>query len=288
MEDYSSQSGLHRRRLILIGAGIVLVVLVVIFIVIFFVQRNRAQVSLRIAEEQMQSLLMTAESACNVKNDPISCNANVRAELAQESGNVDYCTPLSGDAYDRCVQFSIFTSGNTEDCALIVGDEARTRCEQTRAIVEAADSSDVKDCEAIEDATFKQSCIDNWIVDQLLAGNCEPKQITDELCAVSQQLRDAIVAEDPDMCLVIALENYQGVCIEQTLPGDRDHDNIDATTEEQLGTSDILTDSDADGLSDADEIERGTNPADADSDNDGYNDGVEVYSGYNPLGSGTL
>lgn len=286
MEDYSSQPVDHRRRLVLIGAALVGIALLVILVVIFLVNRHRAQVALRSVQEQMERSVTQAQSACEQKKDPSSCKGNVRTELAQQSGNVDYCAPLSEDAYDRCVQLAIFTSGNTKDCALIAGDEARSSCEQTQAIVDAAASSEVEDCEAIADVTFKQACIDSWILDQLLAGNCEPQQITDELCAVSQLLREAIAAEDPDVCLAIAPEDYRGVCLEQTLPGDRDHDDIDADTEEQLGTNDTATDSDTDGLSDADEIARGTNPAVADSDGDGYNDGTEVNSGHNPLGQG--
>ncbi len=269
------------------GAGAFVVILVVIFTVIFFMNRHRAVVALKLKEDQMDRAVIQAESACETKKDSAACKASVRAELAQKAGNPDYCKSLLGDDYDTCVRFSVFGSHNTQDCHLIQNASIRTSCLDTQAIVDAAASSDVTSCEAIADANQKERCISSWTLDQLLVGNCEPAQITDELCAISASLRAAIEAKNPDLCADVLDVHYQSICAELTLPGDRDYDGLDENKERQLGTSDTLTDSDADGLSDADEVNKyATNPAVADSDKDGYTDGVEIKSGHNPLGKG--
>lgn len=54
---------------------------------------------------------------------------------------------------------------------------------------------------------------------------------------------------------------------ESVLYVDRDGDGLDVDQEQQLGTSDVSTNSDSDAVSDAEEVRRGTDPADAQSVN---------------------
>lgn len=63
---------------------------------------------------------------------------------------------------------------------------------------------------------------------------------------------------------------------------DADNDGVPATTEQQMGTSDISVDNDGDGVDDKAEIAFATNPKQADSDGDGLSDMEEIAYGTDP------
>ncbi len=91
--------------------------------------------------------------------------------------------------------------------------------------------------------------------------------------------------------IIIRRESGEVTVYETLLYVDQDADGLDIEQENQLGTSDLDSDTDGDGLSDYDEVfVYGTDPTRADTDGDGLSDSFELSfqpSSLNPLSSDT-
>lgn len=275
-----------RKRLLFVA--VVIVFLLIVFFGFFFWRRwTRSQETLAAAQQARELEVAAAERACESVANPDECRGGARAELAQKSGNPDYCAPLDDETeHDRCVLMAALSAVDLDSCEQMFSSDKKIKCQETLLPAVAARQGTYEACRLIDEEKARERCQSSWILGQMMAGSCEGEAMTDELCAIGEQLRRAIEAEDPDLCALISSEDYQGTCYSMVTIGDRDHDGLDEMEEAALGTDDRKEDSDDDGLTDPREVELGTNPTLFDTDGDGYNDGIEVSTGHDPLGSG--
>jgi hypothetical protein len=178
---------------------------------------------------------------------------------------------------------------DADGCKLISDKEKQTNCADTIYRALASEEMDISWCEKISTEALRNRCVQAMTEAIATTKGCAGTGVAQTICDSLKALEAAAASEDPAQCLALADPGDQVNCLEAVGSGDRDHDDLSASLEERLGSSDTDTDSDDDGLSDFDEYNKyGTDPANPDTDGDGYLDGAEVQNGYNPLGSGRL
>ncbi|MFH1611317.1 MAG: thrombospondin type 3 repeat-containing protein [Patescibacteria group bacterium] len=222
--------------------------------------------------------------ACQSQKDVQKCIDNASPQLAQETGNKEYCTSLTGDRYDSCLVLSALTSHLIDDCKGIQNIETKNQCNDAITALTLPLNYTYEDCSDYIDSNNREQCQASWVFDTMVAGDCGHPQITSQMCEDGAKISEAITKRNPDICDDITDILLARNCIELTSPGDRDFDNVDADEETRQGTSDTDSDSDDDGLMDGEELFKyNTDPTNADTDGDGYSDGEEVLSGHDPL-----
>ncbi len=222
--------------------------------------------------------------ACQNEKDIQKCVESASLRLAQQTGDSKYCSELTGEKLDSCLNLSALTSLSLDDCSGISDENIRNNCNDAVLSLSMTGGFSYEDCSKYSDDEKIYECQQSWIFDRILNSECDYPQIAKEDCESGAIISEAITKQDPDVCGRISHEGMHDRCVEMTAPGDRDFDGVDSDEEVYQGTSDTDSDSDDDGLMDGEELsEYSTDPVDSDTDGDGYLDGEEVLSGHDPL-----
>ncbi len=277
MQDYSSDASFFRRRTIvasLIVGGMVLLLLL---------GGWRWYTTSRAREAALVATITDTLAPCDQATDPALCRrGQVEALVTSGGADASACDQVDGADRDSCLWTAARAIGKTEPCTSMSDAATQVSCEQELMLINAMSGDDPSACAGVTDASLQTGC-EKAVRQNLVAhGRCADAYDT-ETCEDFTRLNDALLAKDPDLCVLVTTEDLRGDCVDMIGAGDRDLDGLDATTEGALGTDDRKADTDADGLTDAEERDGGTDPLLADTDGDGFNDGDEVANEYDPV-----
>lgn len=192
--------------------------------------------------------------------------------FAQEKENVDLCLLVKDEASKNfCIQEIALKTKATSSCSIISDSQAQSNCVSRILFNEAVASSDLINCQKIEQEMLVKSCVEkiaesnektdcNLITDQALKGSC--------LSVIYYQ--QAKSGNKADLCNQIPEPIKRANCLSE------------------LKNIDLHSDADSDSLDFLQEIINNTDPNNPDSDGDGFTDGNELENGYNPDGEGKL
>lgn len=260
---------------------ILLVVIVVSVVVVRSLLQNRS--AKKVEDTVMELTVNGAITKCEESENAEKCLENIALRLAQDSGNEKYCSELKNELADDCYVAAALASNDPKICSLVKDKEIQFDCDDA-LLATTIDSSSIKSCSKFVNETVRYDCEQDWIFNQIIAGNCDDNSISELACISGAIMAQAQSKQDPDVCQQITDERFFDTCFALTSPGDRDFDGVDADEEEYRGTSDTDEDSDGDGLKDGEELfDYGTDPTNPDTDGDGFGDGVEVGNGFDPL-----
>lgn len=273
--------------------AIIIAVLLLIVLIILGARglvKNQSQSALReAAVEKISDEVDNSLVACRAEKKPERCEVKKVEAAALQTGAAELCDKLESQSADSCVWRVARQKKDAEVCDFLSEESGKKQCQDSIWRTLAGDNLDLSWCEKINSDLTKARCVKT--VSYQIAGQkgCDSTGIDQGVCISIDALTAAVATEDPAQCWLLTNTNDQSSCLDSIGVGDKDHDDLDATLEKRLGTSDDNSDSDVDGLFDFEEYKQyGTDPAKADTDGDGYNDGLEISGGYNPLGSGRL
>jgi len=275
-------------KLIVIIGGSVILIAAIIFAVVWITKSKNQSAQNQAAVLVEQQLNQTLAN-CDTEKNPEACRASIIEAVAQENVAAELCLSLEEEAKISCVWKVARENYNSDTCDLIEEKSVKQECANSVYQALAFRDSDISWCEKISGDITRERCVNTMSEEIAKNKGCSGTGIDQSVCDRQNNLSAAITSEDPDVCMTLAENDDQIVCLDTVGSGDRDHDSLSADLEIKLGSSDTSLDSDSDGLSDTDEYNLyKTNPGKADTDDDGYNDKQELEDGYNPLGSGKL
>ncbi|MFH1252815.1 MAG: hypothetical protein V1664_00570 [Candidatus Uhrbacteria bacterium] len=279
----------NTKKTVLIVGGAAVVVVLIILAVRWFVDNQSQSVRREAMIEKVSNELDNSRVACEKEKNSSFCFSQKVETAALQVGAVELCQKLSGQDLVECVWRVAQEKSDIEACALLSEKDSQSNCRDLIYRDLAGTNFDLAQCEKITKEIVRTRCV-NTVSKQIARDKgCQGTGVDQSLCDSLTAFDAAVTSEDPDQCLLLINNDDQLSCLDIVGSGDKDHDDLEASFEARLGTSDENVDSDNDSLSDHEEYyEYGTNPAKADTDGDGYSDGVEVKGGYNPLGSGQL
>ena len=244
----------------IIGGGIVLAV-VIVGVVIRFIETSSSQNMIKTSEESLDALLAN----CETEAQPASCRQALVTRVIESSEGVAVCGKLKEKEADNCYWSFALNQHQPDFCSSVEDEQNAKKCFDSAQIELARATSDVSQCDKIEDAIKVRLCKKRF-EPSVTSENCASLGHDASFCQSIAVLEKANQVQDPDYCNELGEQMLIASCKEQVSVDDPDFDGL-ATTDESLYASD---------------------PRNPDTDADGYKDGEEVASGFSPTGPGRL
>lgn len=249
----------HKAIAIVVGGVILAVVVIGVVIRIFSSEKSVD------FETQQQESISALLDQCNQTSNADACRRDVIDETVKNSGTPDACGTLEGEDADGCVTKFAREQARPEACEAIEDEPRRTACKDNAYYSVAESTSDISQCDNIEDIFLKQSCRLN-LEPELTSENCLSLGRSETECQLVSVVEQANEKRDRAVCRELPTQAFVDTCLDMVETQDPDLDNIPSSLEPFYGTD----------------------PANPDTDADGYNDGDEVAAGYDPSGPGKL